>query len=354
MPRDINGNYTLPSGNPVTPGTLVESLWANNTMSDVATALTNSLSRSGNGGMLASFKNADGNMANPGISWTNEPTSGWYRPGFNDFRFSVGNDDVLLVGPTGIGLAAGKQLSVGGQFLAPDLPPATPQYSWASEPNSGWHHSAPSAYQFVVGGTPRLRIDASTPVTVLGNLGVRHDGGSDTNYALDVLTSSADGQGLRVRASPGQTQNLLVMAANSGGFLGGFDKDGLPWGGMVASNGEMVAAAASNKMATPASVRHSPFAVKAWGFFQGGDGAFVVGVGYTSSKIATGDYWIYWTNPFTGNYALMVNAMSDAQLFGRVIASSYTLGQARVQFYNPIAGVNQDPNYIMFIACGAI
>lgn len=47
MPRNSQGLYVLPSGNPVIPGTLIESGWANNTMSDVGDALTNSLPRNG-------------------------------------------------------------------------------------------------------------------------------------------------------------------------------------------------------------------------------------------------------------------------------------------------------------------
>lgn len=48
MPRDGAGNYTLPSGNPVVTNTVISSSgWANPTLSDIATALTQSLSRDG-------------------------------------------------------------------------------------------------------------------------------------------------------------------------------------------------------------------------------------------------------------------------------------------------------------------
>jgi hypothetical protein len=108
MPRDLNGNYTLPAGNPVASGTLIETAWANPTMSDVATAITDSLSRSGNGGMLVSFKNADGTLGAPGISWTNEPTSGWWRSALNSFWYSVGAENVFRITKTGVELATGK------------------------------------------------------------------------------------------------------------------------------------------------------------------------------------------------------------------------------------------------------
>lgn len=47
MPRDIFGNYTLPAGNPVVTATIIATSWANNTLNDIATALTNSLSIDG-------------------------------------------------------------------------------------------------------------------------------------------------------------------------------------------------------------------------------------------------------------------------------------------------------------------
>jgi len=47
MPRNPQGVYTLPAGNPVVPGTLIETTWANPTMSDIAAALTGSLPRDG-------------------------------------------------------------------------------------------------------------------------------------------------------------------------------------------------------------------------------------------------------------------------------------------------------------------
>src|SRR3546814_1105408 len=43
MPFDINGNYTRPGGNPVIPETVISSSWANNTLSDIANALSSTI-----------------------------------------------------------------------------------------------------------------------------------------------------------------------------------------------------------------------------------------------------------------------------------------------------------------------
>lgn len=47
MPRDGAGNYNLPALNPVVAGTTILDTWANNTMSDIAASLTNSMARDG-------------------------------------------------------------------------------------------------------------------------------------------------------------------------------------------------------------------------------------------------------------------------------------------------------------------
>lgn len=77
MPRDINGNYTLPTSvNPVAADTLITSNWANTTLNDIATGLTESLSSSGAGGMSAALKIIDGTLAAPGLAFSNDSNTG--------------------------------------------------------------------------------------------------------------------------------------------------------------------------------------------------------------------------------------------------------------------------------------
>lgn len=45
--RDGSGTYTLPAGNPVSTGTTISSTWANTTLTDIATALSNSIAKDG-------------------------------------------------------------------------------------------------------------------------------------------------------------------------------------------------------------------------------------------------------------------------------------------------------------------
>tara|TARA_R110000822_G_scaffold77084_2_gene185109 strand:+ start:2732 stop:3589 length:858 start_codon:yes stop_codon:yes gene_type:complete len=90
MSRNSSGTYSLPNGvNPVVNGTLVSAQWANPTMADIANALTNSLDRNGKGGMLAQFNNASGTVSLPGITWSSETDSGFFRNGTGDWRSTI-------------------------------------------------------------------------------------------------------------------------------------------------------------------------------------------------------------------------------------------------------------------------
>ena len=54
MPR-VGGIYTLPVGNPVTTGTTITSNWANTTLTDIGTTLTNSIATDGQTSMVANL-----------------------------------------------------------------------------------------------------------------------------------------------------------------------------------------------------------------------------------------------------------------------------------------------------------
>jgi hypothetical protein len=55
MSRNGSGVYTLPAGNPVVSGTVIASSWANNTMNDLASAITDSVAADGQTPMTGSL-----------------------------------------------------------------------------------------------------------------------------------------------------------------------------------------------------------------------------------------------------------------------------------------------------------
>lgn len=92
--RNSGGTYSLPAGNPVVTGTVITSTWANTTLNDIKNEITNSLDRQGRGGMLAPLQLTNGTAAAPSLTFTSEPSSGLYRAGAGDERFSVLTTDV--------------------------------------------------------------------------------------------------------------------------------------------------------------------------------------------------------------------------------------------------------------------
>lgn len=95
MPRNASGNYSLPAGNPVVSGTIISSSWANDTMPDLGNEITNSLSRNGNGAMLAPLKHVDGSELLPSITFNNDLQSGLYLAAEDDIRVTVNTTDVM-------------------------------------------------------------------------------------------------------------------------------------------------------------------------------------------------------------------------------------------------------------------
>jgi hypothetical protein len=89
MSRNASGTYSLPAGNPVVTGTSISTTWANTTLPDLAAEMTDSLSRSGKGGMTAVFKGVDGAVGGPALSFSSEATSGLFRNAAGDIQMSV-------------------------------------------------------------------------------------------------------------------------------------------------------------------------------------------------------------------------------------------------------------------------
>lgn len=110
MPRNANGQYFLPDGNPVRPGEIIKAEWANSTLEDVAASMTNSLDRDGLGGMRQPLKNADGRASNPGMTFTNEPKTGFYRETTNVLAVAVNEEKIADFSPNGFTMASGKSL----------------------------------------------------------------------------------------------------------------------------------------------------------------------------------------------------------------------------------------------------
>lgn len=177
MPRNSSGTYTLPAGNPVVTGTTISSTWANTTLTDLANAMTDSLSRSGDGGMQAPLFLDDGAVGAPGLSWGNEPTSGLYRAGAGDFRYSVSATEVFRI-------VAGSIRAVAGSA-------GTPPFSFSSDTNTGIYSVGADDIGFTVGGTLRLDISTTGITSTLPFLGAAASAGNPQySFSGDPNTGS--------------------------------------------------------------------------------------------------------------------------------------------------------------------
>lgn len=210
MPRNSSGTYTLPAGNPVVTGTTISSTWANSTLSDIGSELTDSLSRSGEGGMLASLGLFSGVIGAPGLSWTAETTSGLYRAGAGDFRYSISATDKLQLITTGLGLPAAGVV-------------ATPSLFFIGDPNTGLYPVGADDIGITTGGTLRLDVSTTAITSTLPHRG--QDGtaaapaysfSSDTDVGIyrsttnELSFATAGAQAARVNA----TGNFVFLNAS--------------------------------------------------------------------------------------------------------------------------------------------
>lgn len=122
MPRNGSGVYTLPAGNPVVPGTTIDAAWANSTLEDLGNEVTNSLSRTGAGGMQGPLRLTNGSVTAPSLAFTSETNSGLYRSGAASVWMAILGANVAQFSSTGLVVTSGKSFTaqgnatVGGTF----------------------------------------------------------------------------------------------------------------------------------------------------------------------------------------------------------------------------------------------
>lgn len=182
MPRNSSGTYSLPAGNPVVTLTVISSTWANTTLSDISTALTGSLDRSGQGAMLAGLKAFDGVIGAPGYTWGTETTAGIYRNAPGDFRFAIGGVDVFR-------FATGGSIGLFGNGTV-----GAPAISWVSEPTSGFYRAGAADFRYALGGVDFIQWTTNLE-QISGTAPVRRWNESDAaanNRLWDIIATGED------------------------------------------------------------------------------------------------------------------------------------------------------------------
>jgi hypothetical protein len=135
--RNASGTMALVSGNPVVTGTTITSTWANNTLSDIATELTDSLSRSNKGAMLAPLTGYVGTVSLPGYTFSGDTNTGLYWVVADDFAAAVGGTKVQEWRTDGVTFTPGITVTQSQSNTAAGVSPATARP--AASPPRGRH-----------------------------------------------------------------------------------------------------------------------------------------------------------------------------------------------------------------------
>lgn len=188
MPRALSGTYSLAVGNPVVNGTTIDASWANNTLNDIANALTDSLSRSGNGGMSVPLQLVAGSAGAPSAVAPTDLTTGLYFPGTGQVALAVSGAAGLTLTTTGVGIGTttpGARLEVNGAIRG-TIGTSTLEATGAGDLTI---NASNASGQIVLrtAGAERMRLDAA------GNLGLGVTPSASTIRSLQILRGAFSG-----------------------------------------------------------------------------------------------------------------------------------------------------------------
>lgn len=95
-------------------GATISSTAQNNTLSDISTEITDSLSRSGKGPMLAPMEATDGTAAAPSITFDTDVDTGFYKAAANELGVAAAGVSVAKVTASGIVMTGSNPASTTG------------------------------------------------------------------------------------------------------------------------------------------------------------------------------------------------------------------------------------------------
>lgn len=203
MPRNSQGVYSLPAGNPVVTGTTIESTWANTLANDLASEITNSLDRNGRGGMLAPFKLSDGSSGAPAFSFTNEPTSGIYRSAAGEIAASILGTQRFKLTAAGGFITGALEVSSTGTF----------------------GDVAGNSFTTITGTTGRFNYTGATSAALRFDMTVQNGTGNATTQ-FNRNTNTTGAVAVQFLRGDGSTTADHILTSGSSGLLADFCRGG--------------------------------------------------------------------------------------------------------------------------------
>lgn len=213
MPRNASGTYTLPAGNPVVTGTTIASSWANTTLDDIKTEMTDSLSRSAKGGMLSPLGLVDGTVGAPGLAFNSELSTGLYRVAANQLGVTVAGTQRLLFEGTA---PVAKFTS---PLLAAD---AGDDYVFDTTNN----RTAGNLFAVKTAAANRFVITAGGAIVASATVGEYYVSGDNVGLRTQGTNSSLRLMGNRAAADAGADVVITGTTTRTGGWLCAIQNNG--------------------------------------------------------------------------------------------------------------------------------
>lgn len=117
MPRDGNGGYTLPAGNPVVAGTTITDAWANVTIADLANEIAGSMTIDGQTPLTGPLKFAAGSVSSPSVTFNVESNTGLYRPALQALAVTVNGSEKVRFTAASVQPGSNNTLTLGTSGL---------------------------------------------------------------------------------------------------------------------------------------------------------------------------------------------------------------------------------------------
>ena len=204
MPR-TSGVMTLPTGNPVASNTPISSTWANSTLADIASEITNSLPRDGSAPMTQALKLSDGVASAPSVTFNSDAATGLFKPTNGVLGISTNGVERARIDGSGNLTVNTGNVTVSGAVKASDGTAAAPSVTFANDATTGISKPSAGTLALSTSGAERMRIDST------GKVGI------GTTNATNALTVSSATDPATFFATSGNANISVGRSAQSSG-----------------------------------------------------------------------------------------------------------------------------------------